>query len=102
MGIYQTSVEEASSIICTACGQSVAGPQEVIHCRGDLSFVTTDTTLEDMTRRWTWSGDRSYAPRCIDDVELAREEFQTFLPDLINFILESTMNFTSRLSTMHE
>ena len=30
MGIYQTSVEEASSIICTACGQSVAVPQEAI------------------------------------------------------------------------
>ena len=30
MGIYQTSVEEASSIICTACGQSVAVPQGAI------------------------------------------------------------------------
>ena len=30
MGIYQTSVEEASSIICTAFGQSVAVPQGAI------------------------------------------------------------------------
>ena len=30
MGIYQTSVEDASSIICTACGQSVSVPQEAI------------------------------------------------------------------------
>ena len=30
MGIYQTSVENASSIICPACGQSVAVPQGAI------------------------------------------------------------------------
>ena len=45
------------------------GSLKITHCRGDLSFATNSSEIAERLTKWSWSGERSRAPRTAEDLK---------------------------------
>ena len=62
-----------------------ANEMPVHHMKGNLSFMTNLPEIATLVEEWTWSGDRHYAPKCLEDIR----EDATFSQILQNCHLEA-------------